>query len=114
MAFLVAATSVTVLVVYSIERPEHGEEPGADIALNLARHGACVHVAWMASNDAPIAHIMARRGSAQRVGSARHRSLQPCPLEGASIRRNDTNFTDGNARSGSGIKLIGPLVHGAR
>jgi nucleotide-binding universal stress UspA family protein len=58
MAFLVAATSVTVLVVDSIERPEHGEEPGADIALNLARHGACVHLARMASNDAPIAQIM--------------------------------------------------------
>jgi len=58
MAFLVAATSVTVMVVDSIERPEHGEEPGADIALNLARHGACVHLARMASNDAPIAQIM--------------------------------------------------------
>jgi nucleotide-binding universal stress UspA family protein len=58
MAFLVAATSVTVLVVDSIERPEHGEEPGADIALNLARHGACVHVAGMASNHAPIAQVM--------------------------------------------------------
>jgi nucleotide-binding universal stress UspA family protein len=58
MGFLVAATSVTVLVVDSIERPEHGEEPGADIALNLARHGACVHVARMASNGAPIAQII--------------------------------------------------------
>ena len=67
MAFLVAATSVTVLVVDSIERPEHGEEPGADIALNLARHGACVDVARMASNDAPIAQIML--GAAVHNGS---------------------------------------------
>jgi nucleotide-binding universal stress UspA family protein len=67
MAFLVAATSVTVLVVDSIERPEHGEEPGADIALNLARHGACVHVARMASNDAQIAQIML--GEAVQNGS---------------------------------------------
>ncbi len=58
MAFLVAATSVTVLVVNSIERPEHGGEPGADIALDLARHGAFVHVAGMASNHAPIAQVM--------------------------------------------------------
>jgi nucleotide-binding universal stress UspA family protein len=58
MAFLVAATSVTVLVVDSTERHEHGEETGANIALNLTRHGACVHVARMASNDAPIAQIM--------------------------------------------------------
>ena len=67
MAFLVAATSVTVLVVDSIERPEHGEEPGADIALNLARHGACVHLARMASNDAQIAQIML--GEAVQNGS---------------------------------------------
>jgi hypothetical protein len=114
MAFLVAATSVTVLVVDSIERPEHGEEPGADIALNLARHGACVHVAGMASNHAPIAQVMfaeaVHNGSDLLViGAYSHASWK-----GASIRRNDTNFTDGNARSGSGIKIIGPLVHGAR
>ena len=58
MAFLVAAKSVTVLVIDPIERPWHGEEPGADIALNLARHGACPHVARLDSNDAPIAQIM--------------------------------------------------------
>jgi nucleotide-binding universal stress UspA family protein len=58
MTFLVAAKSVTVLVIDPVERPQYGEEPGADIALNLARHAACVHVACMPSNDAPIAQIM--------------------------------------------------------
>src|SRR5882757_4725210 len=41
LPFLVAASSVTLLVVDSEQRAgRHGEDPGADIALYLARHGA--------------------------------------------------------------------------
>ena len=58
MTFLVAAKSVTVLVIDPLGRPQYGEEPAAGIARNLGRHGACVRVARMASDDAPIAQII--------------------------------------------------------
>ena len=67
MTFLVAAKSVTVLVIDPLGRPQYGEEPAAGIARNLARHGACVRVARMASDDAPIAQIIL--GYAVRSGS---------------------------------------------
>jgi nucleotide-binding universal stress UspA family protein len=59
LPFLVAARSVTLLVVDSDERGgRHGEEPGADIALYLARHGANVEVEQVSSQGSPIADIM--------------------------------------------------------
>jgi nucleotide-binding universal stress UspA family protein len=59
LPFLVAANSVTLLVVDPDERAaRHGEEPGADIALYLARHGAHVDVAQVSSQGAAVADIM--------------------------------------------------------
>src|ERR1700732_525201 len=59
LPFLVAASSVTLLVVDSEERAgRHGEEPGADIALYLARHGAQVEVAQVSSRGSPVADII--------------------------------------------------------
>jgi nucleotide-binding universal stress UspA family protein len=59
LPFLVAASSVTLLVVDSEQRPgRHGEEPGADIALYLARHGAHVEVEQVLSQGAPVADII--------------------------------------------------------
>ena len=59
LPFLVAASSVTLLVVDSEERAgRHGEEPGADIALYLARHGARVEVEQVLSQGAPVADII--------------------------------------------------------
>src|SRR6202163_4680569 len=59
LPFLVAASSVTLLVVDSDERASrHGEEPGADIALYLARHGARVDVEQVLSQGAPVADII--------------------------------------------------------
>ena len=56
LPFLVAAGSVTLLVVDSNERAgRHGEEPGADIALYLARHGVHVEVAQLSSRGSPVA-----------------------------------------------------------
>lgn len=60
MIFLVAAESVTVLVVDPVANHRHGEEPGADIALQLARHGAHVNVEQVASHGAPIAKVILR------------------------------------------------------
>ncbi len=59
LPFLVAASSVTLLVVDSEERAgRHGEEPGADIALYLARHGARVEVEQVLSKGTPVADII--------------------------------------------------------
>jgi nucleotide-binding universal stress UspA family protein len=59
LPFLVAASSVTLLVVDSNERADrHGEEPGADIALYLARHGARVEVEQLSSRGSPVADII--------------------------------------------------------
>jgi nucleotide-binding universal stress UspA family protein len=50
---------VTLLVVDSDERGgRHGEEPGADIALYLARHGARVEVEQASSQGFPVADII--------------------------------------------------------
>jgi len=59
LPFLVAASSVTLLVVDSEERARrHGEEPGADIALYLARHGVRVEVKQVLSKGSPVADII--------------------------------------------------------
>jgi len=59
LPFLVAAASVTLLVVDSNKRADrHGEEPGADIALYLARHGAHVDVEQVSSQGSPVADII--------------------------------------------------------
>ncbi|SDR64145.1 Nucleotide-binding universal stress protein, UspA family [Rhizobiales bacterium GAS113] len=59
LPFLVAAASVTLLVVDSDKRADrHGEEPGADIALYLARHGAHVEVEQVSSGGSPVADII--------------------------------------------------------
>ena len=59
LPFLVPASSVTLLVVDSERRAgRHGEDPGADIALYLARHGARVEVEQVLSQGAPVADII--------------------------------------------------------
>jgi nucleotide-binding universal stress UspA family protein len=59
LPFLVAASSVTLLVVDSEQRAgRHGEEPGADIALYLTRHGARVEVEQVLSQGSPVADVI--------------------------------------------------------
>jgi len=59
LPFLVAARSVTLLVVDPKKRADqHGEEPGADIALYLARHGARTDVVQVSSNGRHVAEII--------------------------------------------------------
>ncbi len=55
---LVTAQSVTILVVDPERNPRHGEEPGADVAHYLARHGARVVVEQVQSHGEPIAKII--------------------------------------------------------
>ena len=68
MPFLSAAQSVTVLVVDPGKRAdEHGEEPGADIALCLARHGAHVDVEQARSDGSPIGEVILSRAVGRGV-----------------------------------------------
>ena len=58
LPFLVGALSVTILVVDPQKNPRHGEEPGADVAHYLTRHGAKVVVEQVQSHGEPIAKII--------------------------------------------------------
>src|SRR5258708_1349466 len=65
LPFLVAATAVTLLVVDPDKRgARHGEEPGADIALYLARHGASVEVEQVSSRGSAVADIILSHAAA--------------------------------------------------
>jgi nucleotide-binding universal stress UspA family protein len=68
MPFLSAAQSVIVLVVDPAARAhQHGEEPGADIALFLARHGAPVEVERTTTRGQPIAEVILSHAVAHGV-----------------------------------------------
>jgi len=60
IALLVGADSVIVLVIDAAERRAHGEEPGADLAAQLARHGVHVGVLAKKSNGMPVAELILR------------------------------------------------------
>lgn len=88
MIFLAAAKSVTVLVIDPIGRSRHGEEPGADIALHLARHGAYVHVERITANGVSTAQIILRYAVQSAsdllvVGAYSHARLRELLLGGA-------------------------------
>ncbi len=58
LPLLVAADSVTILVVDPHKNSRHGDEPGADVALYLSRHGAKVVVERVQSNGEPVADVI--------------------------------------------------------
>jgi nucleotide-binding universal stress UspA family protein len=58
LPFLVDAQAVTILVVDPQKNPRHGEEPGADVAHYLARHGAKVVVEPVQSRGESIANVI--------------------------------------------------------
>jgi len=59
MPLLVKAEAVEVLVVDHQRHPEgHGQEPGADIALHLARHGALVEVRRLSSGGKDVGRLL--------------------------------------------------------
>jgi nucleotide-binding universal stress UspA family protein len=61
---LASATTVTVLSVDpAIGRTEHGDVPGADIALHLARHGVNVRVEQTVSGGIGIGDLLLSRAS---------------------------------------------------
>jgi nucleotide-binding universal stress UspA family protein len=66
MIFISAAKAVTVLVVDQGKKHQYGEEPGAEIALQLARHGARVNVDRVAPNGSSIAEAILSYGMQSR------------------------------------------------
>jgi len=58
LPLLVHAQTVTILVVDPQKSPRHGEEPGADVAHYLTRHGARVVVEPVPSHGEPIANVI--------------------------------------------------------
>jgi nucleotide-binding universal stress UspA family protein len=68
MPILSTAQSVTVLVVDPDKSPlKHGEEPGADIATHLSRHGVKVDVEQVKSDGKPIAEIIGSQALEQHA-----------------------------------------------
>ena len=87
MVFLVAAKSVTVLVVDQLGHHLHRGEPGADIARHLVRHGVRVDVERVASQGSPIAQVIlgyAARSASDLlvVGAYSHARLRELVLGG--------------------------------
>jgi nucleotide-binding universal stress UspA family protein len=58
LPLLVKAKAVQVLVVDHQRHPIHGQEPGADIARHLARHGAQVEVRRLASGGKDVGRLL--------------------------------------------------------
>jgi nucleotide-binding universal stress UspA family protein len=58
LPILIAAQSVAVVVVDLAEIVSHGEEPGADIAHFLSRHGVIAYVEQLSSSEASVAETI--------------------------------------------------------
>ncbi len=63
LAVLEPGAKVTVLVIDPRDSPEHGEEPGADIAAHLARHGLQVTVEVAQSGHFDVTGTLLRRAA---------------------------------------------------
>lgn len=64
LPLLVRAEAVEVLVVDHERFPGHGQEPGADIAHHLARHGAQVEVRRLSSGGEDVGRLLLSRAHA--------------------------------------------------
>jgi nucleotide-binding universal stress UspA family protein len=64
MPLLIAADVVTVLTIDAREGPDaHGELPGADISLHLARHGVKATIERTVSADIPVGDVLLSRAA---------------------------------------------------
>ena len=64
MPLLAAADTVTVLTIDPREGPDgHGEIPGADISLHLARHGVKAEIERTVSADLPVGDVLLSRAA---------------------------------------------------
>jgi len=58
LPLLTAAQSVSIVVVDPAKNSLHGEQPGADVALYLSRHGANVTIEQIESNGSAVADVI--------------------------------------------------------
>ena len=58
LPLLESAKSVAVVVIDPQKNASHGEQPGADVAHYLSRHGVTVRVETRQSNGAPVAEVL--------------------------------------------------------
>lgn len=63
LPFLSRAETVELLVVDHERRTSHGEEPGADVARHLARHGVQVDVRRLSSDGGDVGHLLLSRAA---------------------------------------------------
>jgi len=64
MPMLAAAEAVTVMTIDAREGPHgHGELPGADISLHLARHGVKAEIERTVSADLPVGEVLLSRAA---------------------------------------------------
>ena len=63
LPFLVRAQAVEVLVVDPQRHPDHGQEPGADIARHLARHATTVEVLRLSSGGEGVGRVLLSRAA---------------------------------------------------
>lgn len=63
LPLLTSAQSVSLVVIDAAKNERHGEEPGADIALYLSRHGVKVTVAQIESANGTIGETMLRQAA---------------------------------------------------
>jgi nucleotide-binding universal stress UspA family protein len=69
LPFLVAAETVTLLVIDAVLGPKHhGEEPGADMAVLLARHGVAVEVRQVDSGGKPVSEVLRQEAREHGAG----------------------------------------------
>lgn len=89
LPLLAGAQSATVLVVDPKVRPsDHGEEPGADIALHLARHGVPVTVRRVTGDDVGVGDTLLNEAADLSIdlivmGGYGHSRLRELVLGGA-------------------------------
>lgn len=67
MPLLARAEAVEVLVIDPERHPGHGQEPGADIARHLARHGVRVEIQRVSSGGQDVGHFLLSRAAAFRA-----------------------------------------------
>lgn len=89
LPLLKRAERVTVVVVHDGRRMDsaHGDEPGADIALYLARHGVATEVNQLARNGAEVSEVLLRAVAEQGadllcMGAYGHSRLRELVLGG--------------------------------
>src|SRR5690606_14001873 len=92
LPLLVKAGTATVLVVNPEDAPgAHGEEPGADIARHLARHGVTVRVERSSGAEISVADILLNRAAEMQadmlvIGGYGHSRLREWALGGVTRR----------------------------